>query len=365
MTMKRFEKKKVQTFVKALFMNVGMTEAEAEQVSQVVIQADSSGVETHGLARLTPYITRYTKGGMNPKPNIHQLNESDNVIALDGDNGCGLLIGPYAMRRCIEAAKKYGIGLVTVNHSGHFGCGNYYGWSFAKEGLIGIVCTNTAPLVAPTGGRERLIGTNPLTVAVPAGENDPVVLDMATTMVSLGKIQVKALAGEPIPMNWANDKNGRPTADAKEAVEGTLQPIAGYKGYGLALMIDIFCSVLAQAGFGKELMQMNELHTQKPEGLGQFMLAIDPSRLMPMEQFTKRMDEYISFIKGSEKADGAEEILVPGEIEFRKFRDIEQNGIPVRDELGAQLVKLCNEVGFNPNGRTEFGELLEDVCAME
>ncbi|WP_130861261.1 Ldh family oxidoreductase [Bacilliculturomica massiliensis] len=360
--MKRYNKEKIRKFVEAVFLQAGVAAKDAAQASEVIIQADSSGVETHGLARLKPYMGRYRNGGMNLTPNIHQINDSDVVIALDGDNGCGLLNGPYAMKRCIEAAKKYGAGLVTVNHSSHFGCGNYYGWNFAREGLIGIIFTNTAPLVSPTGGKDRLFGTNPLTIAIPAGKKDPVVLDMATTVVSLGKIQVKALAGESIPPEWAKDKDGNPTTDAAEALEGTLQPIAGYKGYGLALIIDIFCSVLAQASFGKELMQMNEIYTTKPEGLGQFMMAIDPSKLMPMEFFERRMEEYIDFIKCSSKAPGTEEILVPGEIEFRKFREIEENGIPVRDELGVQLVELCTEMGMNPNGATEFGKLLEQIC---
>lgn len=357
------KKDKLQQLIQIVFEKVGLTREDAKQASDIVIQADATGVETHGLARLPNYVMHYKVGAVNLHPNIRQVNSSENLIALDGDDATGLVVGPVALKRCIQATKKFGIAAVTVNNSNHFGCGNYYGWKFAEAGLIGIISTNTIPLMAPFGGKERMIGTNPITVAIPANDQDPIVLDMATSLVSYGKIQVAANAGEDIPSTWANDANGIPTTDAKKALDGTLQPLAGHKGYGLALIIDIFCSVLAQASYGPDIITMEDYSNlaPKPESIGHFMLGIDPSKFYPLIDFKKAVDQYIEVMKRSEKADGVEEIFVPGEIEFRRSRKYEETGIPVRPELEKRLIAMCNEIDINPKGCTSLKELLENL----
>lgn len=220
----------IERFAKRAFLYVGIPEEDAAQAAQVVAQADRSGVYSHGLQRLPMYLTRVADGAVNKAPHLHRTDGGGLCMAFDGENGLGIVNGPRVMDAVIEAAREQGIAAATLRNSNHYGAGNYYGWKAAKAGVIGICMTNTSPCMAPTGGAEKLLGTNPLTVAFPAGEADPVVLDMATSVVSYGKLQVSAGKGEPIPEGWAIDAEGKGTTDPREALKGSLLPIGGYKG---------------------------------------------------------------------------------------------------------------------------------------
>lgn len=339
-------------FVTDVYKRLGVREEDAKLAADVVVQSDVTGVNTHGLARMPMYVRRLQQKAVNPTPNIRQTNESENLIALDGDNGPGNVVGPTAIKMCIDATKKYGVGAVAIKNSNHYGVGNYYGWKFAEANLIGITMTNSTPNVAPYGGKVPMLGTNPLTIGIPAGKRYPIVLDMATSVVAFGKIQKAADANKKIPLGWALDKDGKPTEDSKAALDGSLLPIGTYKGYGLALVIDILSAVVAQAAYGLDIGDKFDPNCTDPERIGHFMLALDVSKFLDLETFKKSMDKYIETMKNSEKAVGVEEIFMPGEIEFLKAEETENTGIPVAPNIQSKMIKIANEVGIGTNIET-------------
>lgn len=340
------KKQALHRFIQDVFIKIGLGTEDASLAADVLVQADYSGVGSHGIARLTQFVTRIRKGAINKNPQITKINDSDNLISLDGDNGPGIVIGPKVLQLCIERAKEFGIACVTVNNSNHYGVGNYYAWKFAESDLIGVTVTNTSPCIAPFGGIEKLFGTNPLTIAIPANKHYPIVLDMATSKVAYGQIERRAIEKQKIPLDWAIDREGNPTDDPLEALKGSLLHFGGYKGYGIAMVIDIFSSVLAQANYGKELGNVNDLKNPKPEKIGHFMMAIDISKFQPIDGFKKAVDEYIDSIKRSERAPGVEEIFVPGEIEFLKAEENAIKGIGITKNMEQILLELAIELGL-------------------
>lgn len=339
-------------FVTDVYKHLGVREEDAKLAADVVVRSDATGVNTHGLARMPMYVRRLQQKAVNPTPNIRQTNDSENLIALDGDNGPGNVVGPTAINMCIEAAKKHGMGAVAIKNSNHYGVGNYYANKFAEANLIGITMTNSTPNVAPTGGRIPMLGTNPLTIGVPGGKRYPIMLDMATSVVAFGKIQKAADAGEKIPLGWAVDKEGKPTEDPSEALNGSLLPIGGYKGYGLAMIIDILSAVVAQAAYGLDIGDKFDPNCTDQERIGHFMLAIDVSKFYDLDEFKKNVDEYIDTMKNTEKAVGVDEIYVPGEIEFLRAEKIAKTGIPVAEGIQEKMLKIANEVGIGSDIET-------------
>ena len=335
------DKDTLYRFVQDVFVKVGLSIEDASLASEVLVQADYSGVESHGIARLTQFVTRIQKGAINKNPTITQINDSKNLISLDGDNGSGIVIGPKILKLCIERVREFGVACITLNNSNHYGVGNYYAWKFAEADLIGITMTNTSPCIAPFGGIEKLLGTNPLTIAIPANKHYPIVLDMATSIVAYGQIERRAIENQKIPLGWAIDKDGNPTEDPLEALKGSLLHFGGYKGYGIALVIDILSSLLAQAEYGKNLGNVNDLENPVSEKIGHFMMAMDISKFQPIDQFKNAVDEYIDRIKKSQKAPGIEEIFVPGEIEFLKAEKNALKGIGITENMGQILLDLA------------------------
>lgn len=339
-------------FVVDVFTRLGVHEEHAHMAADVVIQSDATGVNTHGLARMPMYVRRILQEAVNPTPNIRQVNDSENLIVLDGDNGPGNVVGPTALNMVMKAAKKFGIAAIAVRNSNHYGVGNYYAKRFADEGLIGINMTNSTPNVAPTGGKVPMIGTNPITIGIPANKQYPISLDMATSVVAFGKIQKAADAGDKIPLGWAVDKDGKPTEDPKAALEGSLLPIGGYKGYGLALIIDMLSSLLSQAAYGLDIGDKFNSDCMDPERIGHFMFAMDVSKFYGLDEFKKNVDAYIETMKNTEKAVGVDEIFMPGEIEFRRAKEIKATGIPVPEPVQDKLVKIAKDVGIGHNIET-------------
>ena len=339
-------------FVKDVYIHLGVKEEFAKLAADVVVQSDITGVGTHGLARLPMYVRRLLQKTVNPTPNIIQINDSENLISLDGDNGPGNVVGPIAINKCIETAKKHGFAVVSIRNSNHYGVGNYYAWKFAEADLIGVTMTNSTPNVAPTGGRIPMLGTNPLTVGIPAGKCYPIVLDMATSVVAFGKIQKAADACEKIPFGWAVDSEGKPTEDANEALQGSLLPIGGYKGYGLAMVIDVLSAVVSQSAYGLDIGDKFDPNCTDQEKVGHFMLAIDVSKILDLNIFKKAMDEYINTMKNSEKAVGVDTIYVPGELEFLKAEKAMQIGIPVPELIQAKMIKIAKDVGISQKIRS-------------
>lgn len=346
----KFNLESVERFCKKALIYVGIPDADAKQAAEVIIQADHSGVLSHGLQRLPMYLNRIHDGAVNRQPALRLLSESPGCMAYDGDNGLGIVNGPRVMEQVIQKAKENGIAAATLRNSNHYGAGNFYGWEAASQGVIGICMTNTSPCMAPTGSFESLLGTNPLTAAFPAGKHDPVVLDMATSVVSYGKLQVMAGKGEAIPEGWALDADGNPTTDPLAGLKGTLLPISGYKGYGLALIIDLFCAVLSGACYGNGIGRLGVPGSTKPEGIGQFFMAIDPTRFLPWDEYLSRIDNYIEMIKSAQPAPGMTRIWLPGEIEFEKSRLVEKEGVEIPPATEARLLATCRSLSMIPEG---------------
>lgn len=336
-----------QKLVRTILRAYGMRADEADIVGQVVTHSDFTGVYSHGLSRLILYIRQLENGSMNSRPKIKTLYDRDAVIRYDCDNGSGIVAVSRAYGDVMEKARAYGIGIGTGMHSGNIGCGAYYGCRAANDDMICIVCCNTLPSMAPFGGADALIGTNPIIVGVPSGKARPIVLDMSTSGVAMGKIQAAKREGRPIPEGWANDIDGKPTTDASLA--HTVLPIAGHKGYGLAVIVDLLSAVLSNAAFGTETGTVDPLTI---ENTGFCLIMIDPARFMPISEFKNRVDKYVSMIKSSRKSPNADGIYLPGEIEYIKLDQNLRSGIEVSDAISAQLCEYSCKVKLISQGDT-------------
>ncbi len=326
----------------------GVPAENAAIVADNLVQGELHGHGSHGPSRLLPiYIKRFQAGGVNPDPKITIVQQSKSAAVVDGDNGPGAVVGRYAMRLAIDLAREHGSGWVTARRSTHYGAAFLFAREALTEGMIGFSTTAAVAQVAPFGGRERALGTNPLCIAVPGGERGPIILDMATSVVARGKVQLAALEGKPIPQGWALDAEGHPTTNPVAASKGSMLPLGGYKGYGLALMVEILSSVLSGALVGKQIGEMfSGLET--PQGLGHFFGALDVSLFMPLDEFRARMDALIAAMKTVALADGAEEILVPGEPEARKAALYRAEGIPLAEDVIETLNATGRALGIAP-----------------
>lgn len=336
----RYDWEKLQQFCRELFKRAGVAEEHAKTVAESLIQADLRGVDSHGVVRTAIYIERIEKNMMNPLAEPEIESEDFSTVLINGNNNIGAVVGKKAVEVALEKAKERGVAIVGVKGSNHFGTGAYYALKAIEQNMILLVMSNASQTMPPTGGKRPFIGTNPLAIGVPSGKETPFVLDMATSLVARGKIIVSAQKGEDIPLGWAVDKNGNPTTDAFEALEGAVLPLGGPKGYAISMFIDILSGVLTGAGYGKYVNNMYE-NWQEPQNVGHLFIAIDINRFIPIDLFKERMDNYICEIKAEPKADGVKEILIPGEIEFRKTQERKNHGI----ELPLKVVEELNEIG--------------------
>lgn len=352
----------LQDYVVRFFTKFNVPEEDAKIAADVLTSADLRGVDSHGVIRLdTYYGTRLRKGLIDPKSPITVLNETAATLALDGGAGLGQVVGYRAMSRCIEKARESGACMVTVRNSNHYGIAGYYAMMALPHDMIGISFTNSQPLVAPTYGRTAILGTNPIAVAAPAGTHRPYVLDMATSIVPIGRITVFHKAGKPIPEGWGVDKDGLVTTDpfavlnggALMALGGT-DIMRGYKGYGLSLMVDIFSGVLSGSSFGKDVGRPN---TNQPADVGHFFAAIRIDAFRPVEEFKRDMDALLGQLINAPKAAGADRIYIHGEKEFELAERNSKEGVPLMKEV----VDSLKEVG-EKNG-VPFD--LEPVAVME
>ncbi len=338
-----FEREK--EIIRTLLGKLGVPAGKAEVTAEVLAEGDLRGLGSHGILRL-PYILRALKRGtIIPDAEIRIVRETPATALLDGGHGLGHPVAARAMRLAIEKAREQGVGAVGVRNSNHFGIAGYYAQLAADEGMIGLVTTTTDALVHPWGGAEAVLGTNAFSIAVPA-EPYPILMDMATSAAARGKLVEAKKRGRKIPEDWAIDPEGRPTSDPGKGLEGALRPFGGVKGYVLAFMLEILAGPLVGAAAGKEVRG-----TLEPvEGFctkGDFMLAVDPSAFGPAEEFRSRVRGFVEMVKGSRKAPGVEEILVPGEPEFRTRERRLREGIPIPDEVWAELLQAAREVGVD------------------
>ena len=348
---RRVDEDALRSHTAAVLRGAGMTADGAAIAAGVLVASDARGIESHGVARLPQYVRLIDSGALDPAAGPSIERESATTALVDGNNGMGHVAGDYAMRLAIAKARDHDIGVVTVRDSNHYGIAGYYAMLALEHDLIGISLTNSSPLVAPTGGRERMVGTNPIAVAVPTGDGRPFVLDMATSTVPIGRLEVYARKGLPLQTGWAVDKAGEETLDAGEGMEGALLPLGGvlatggYKGYGLGVAVDLLTGVLAGGRYGPLIYGLWD--ATNPSDLGQFFLALDPAAFGPLEEFHARARDLLSQLTGGDRAPGYQEILVAGEKERRAHEDALAHGVRLYHSVVAALDELGARFGLD------------------
>ncbi|MFZ5943255.1 MAG: Ldh family oxidoreductase [Bacillota bacterium] len=327
-------------FSEKLLINSGIKKEDAQIVVKVLIQADLEGVGSHGLTRLPVYLERLEKGLINKEPVIKTVFNFPALAIVDADNGLGHVAAYEAMKTVIKKAKEFGIAAVGVKNSNHFSAASYYANMALEENLVGIVIANGPPAIPPWGGREAYFGTNPLAISIPGGSDfGPISIDMATSIVARGKIIKAAQEGEPIGPDWALDSEGKPTADAKEALKGCILPMGAHKGAALAMAIEMLSGLLTGAGYGKGVIWQYS-DSLDPSNVGHLMIAINPQGFLDLEEIRSRMDAMIGEMKSLPKAYGYDEIRMPGERERELAKTNYARGISLGKELLEKFEQL-------------------------
>jgi LDH2 family malate/lactate/ureidoglycolate dehydrogenase len=335
---------KLRALITRLFAAAGVPAGDAATVAEVLVEADLRGVESHGSTRVAGYLSMMKLGLLNPRPKVEVLRDTPAIAMLEGDNGFGMVVARRAMRTAMDKAKAIGVACVTVRNVTHTGLVGFYPMMAAAEGLIGLAMNNGPKILPPFGGTTPTYATNPFAAAFP-GAKDPIVLDMATSVVAGGKLRLAAKKGAPIPPDWALDREGVPTTDPSEAIfHGFMQWAGGYKGFGLATVVEVLGGVLSGGLFGTDVPAMKTFG-KEPLVTSAFYLAIDPGQFMPVEQFRDRVTRLVEMVKASGRAKGVEEVYVAGEIEFRRKAERLRNGIPLSDVVRDELRGLAADAG--------------------
>lgn len=330
----------LRSFAQRCLMACSVSEADAHLVADSLVKANLRGVDSHGITRLEIYTKRLRAGLVNPTPNVRLVRESAGTLLIDGDNGLGQVVGMRGLELGLSKLEQSGNVAVGIRRSNHYGAAAYYVQRAVEEDVITFAYSNAPPTMAPWGGVEPYVGTNPYAFGVPAGEHEPIVVDMATSTVARGKIILAAKKGEQIPEGWAIDNEGLPTTDARAALEGSVLPFGGPKGYAISLMVDIMSGALTGAGFGPRIRNLYE-DFDNSQNVGAFFQLTAVRSFMPVHQFKNRVDQMISEIKAVRHGVGIDEIFIPGEMEQRMELERRISGIP----LGAETVSELQEVG--------------------
>lgn len=335
--------KKIQEYITEIFVKKGLSKTDAAIVSENLVMAESRGVRSHGLVQVKNYVNMYENGRYNAKPNITEKMDHGSVLLIDGDKGPGAVVGKYAMKRTIEKAKESGIAMTAVKNGTHFGMAAYYAIDAVENNMIGLAFTNVrVPLVAPYGGYSRQLGTNPICVAVPASNHEPIIFDAATSEAAFNKVVYARAEGKSIPDNWAVNGKGRPTTDPEEVIkEGALVPFGGYKGYGLAFIINIITGLLSGACLNKD---ENGKVTEDESGVGFNFIAIDIEKFLSTSDFKDLVDEFVKRVKDSPRINEEVPILVPGEPEYDKEIFSIRNGIEIYDGVESELREIGDKL---------------------
>lgn len=338
-------------FAQAVFLKIGCSETDAETATKVLLSADLRGIDSHGIARLSGYVRLWDVKRVNACPDIQIIHQTPSTATVDGDSGLGLVVSPKAMQIAIEKARNAGTGWVAVQNSNHFGIAAYHAMMALEEDMIGICMTNASPLVAPTFSVERLLGTNPICVAVPAGEQPAFVADLATTTAANGKLEILQRKNGVAPLGWIQDKMGHPSTDPHELkVGGALLPLGGdrehgsHKGYALGAVVDIFSAVLSGANYGPWVPPFPAyvpMPTQMPgKGIGHFFGAMRIDAFRPSSEFKQHMDQWINRFRSAKTADGFEKVIIPGDPEREMEAERRSHGIPVLGPVVNDLLYL-------------------------
>ncbi len=335
----------LRRFLTQSMEQLGLPTDDAAIVGDLMTEAEAQGSDGHGAIRLIPYARRIRAGGMNLRPSIRVLKEKPGMALLDGDNGMGHLVMQRATQMAIEKARNCGVAWVGSRLSNHAGPASLYARMALKHDMIGMYfAVGNANHLPPWGGLDMLLSTNPIAVALPAGEEPPVVLDMATTVAAYGKVKAKAQRGEQMPVGWMIDRTGQPLTDPKRADEGFLMPIGGYKGYGLALIVGILAGTLNGAAMGTEVIDFNK-DDLTTTNTGQAILVIDPDAFGEVEEFKARIDKLVREMRSAERMPGVDRIWLPGEQSHAKRVANERDGIALPPTLLESLDKFARELG--------------------
>jgi LDH2 family malate/lactate/ureidoglycolate dehydrogenase len=352
---KLIAKKELLTdFVTTVFKKLGVPNSDARIASDVIVSADLKGISSHGISRLKRYVEGIKTGSIEPRPKIETIKETPVSALIDGGNGLGQVVAYRAMKKCIEIAEKSGVGFVGVRNSNHFGIAGYYSAMALEKNMVGISLTNARSSVAPTFGVEPVLGTNPISVAVPSGGPFPFVLDMATSIIQRGKLEVLERENEEMLPGWAIDQKGRTLTDPKKATRdiitrkaallplgGIGEDFGGHKGYGLGLLVDILCACLTGANFGLHLSRSKK----GGYNLGHFFGAIKIELFRPVNEFKKMIDSMFREIKESKKFPGKKRIYIAGEKEFEMENRRKKEGIPVSPQVFEYMNSLKDMLG--------------------
>ena len=343
-------------FTITVFLNMGCPETDARTAATALLSADLRGIDSHGVARLSGYVRLQEAGRANPKPNVRVIYETPSTAVVDGDSGLGLVVAPFAMQVAIEKAAAVGTGWVSVQNSNHFGIAGYHALKAVDKDMIGIAMTNASALVAPTFSLERLLGTNPIAVAVPAGEEPPFVADLATTTAANGKLEILQRKNEAAPLGWIQDRDGRPSTDPHELKSGgALLPLGGdrdhgsHKGYALGAIVDIFSAVLSGANYGPWVPPFPAyvpMPTGMPgKGIGHFFGAMRIDAFRPAADFKTHMDRWIRRFRSAKPIPGEEKVLIPGDPEREMEQERRHTGIPLLPAVVEDLKAVAQKLG--------------------
>ena len=357
MTYYTFTEQHLRSFTESVFAKMGCPERDAVLAADVLLKSDLRGIDSHGVARLSGYVRLWEKQRINATPNVSIAHETPTTATVDGDGGLGLVAAPFAMKVAIEKARVYGSGWVAVKNSNHFGIAGYHALMAVEEDMIGISMTNASPLVAPTYANERLLGTNPMCYAFPAGKYPPLIVDMATSAAANGKLEIAQRANLPIPEGWAQDKNGKGSTDPNELkAGGSLLPLGSdkdhgsHKGYGLSAVVDILSAVLSGANYGPWVPPFVSF-LEPPsdpvgEGIGHFFGAMRIDGFRPADEFKQHLDNWIERFKSAKTVDPSKTVIIPGEPEFAAEIERKKNGIPLIDAVVYELNELALKLGI-------------------
>lgn len=348
----------MESFMRDVFIEVGVPEQDANICAEILIAADKMGIDSHGIGRLKPiYYDRIKEGIQNPVTNFEIVKEGPTTAVIDGHNGMGHVIGERAMQMAIDKARKFGMGMVAVRNSTHYGIAGYYALMATENNMIGITGTNARPSIAPTFGVENMLGTNPLTFAMPTDEEFPFFLDCATSISQRGKIEVYDRLGKELPEGWVIDENGNARTDTHQVLidlvkgKAALTPLGGigedtggYKGYGYATVVEILSSALQSGSFLKGLLGINTDGSKCPYNLGHFFIAIDIEAFTNIKEFEKIAGNIVRDLRASQKAPGHDRIYTAGEKEYENYLYRKDKGVPINDALKRDIITLKKEL---------------------
>lgn len=335
-----YDPEKLREFTSQIMQKVGLSKDKSDMFAESLIKADLRGMSSHGVTRLKTYSYRLEAGLVDAKAEPTIVSDAPSLLLIDGNNCLGVPSAMMAMKLCVERAEQSGACFAAVRGGNHFGVGEFFTDYAAEKGMIGIAMANGPTALAPIGGKKAVLGTNPLSVSIPSGKYGCINLDMATSMVARGKVALAAKEGRSIPEGWGIDADGRPTTDPNKVK--CMLPFGGPKGFAICLIIEILSSCLSGAATGQTMGSFYDF-SGKIQNSGFFLGAMDVSKIMAIDEFKRNVDELADSIKNSPKAEGCDEIFLPGEIEQRKTIAAEKNGIAISEAVLNELREISEK----------------------